>query len=184
MGTLATWLRDVLHPLVASESPVALGRVSKQVAHEPWPQPPTDAIGLFLEIDEVLLLAEDGSFVRMAQLVALLQRFPQLFLVLLPSWRLHASRSQLLSCFPDEIHGRVIGVTPFLPALWPPLRERECQAFAHRAGLARFVAVAEDASGYSEGCSFLVRTDRAIGLDDEAVSRVDARLRALGAIAA
>ncbi|KZC30051.1 MULTISPECIES: HAD domain-containing protein [unclassified Rhodanobacter] len=186
MGSLATWLRVLLNPFAEHEPASAVGKAvaPPPVTQETWPSPPADAIALFLDFDGVLHRAENGSFERMPQLVTLMQRFPQLHIVLSTNWRLHARRLQLLDYFPDAIHERLIGVTPYLPSSWPPRRERECHAFAHRAGLTRYVALDDDASGYSEGCSFLVLTDRYVGLDDDAVSRVEARLVALGAIAA
>lgn len=186
MGTLTALLRKVLNPFAEAEPVVVphTGPARPAVTQEAWPAAPADAIGMFLDFDGVLHRAENGSLERMPQLVTLMERFPQLHIILSTNWRLHARRDQLLAYFPDEIQPRLIGVTPYLPECSPPRRERECHAFAHRIGLTRYIALDDDASGFSEGCAFLVLTDRYVGLDDEAVLRVDAHLRALGAIAA
>lgn len=144
-----------------------------------WPTLPSTALILFLDFDGVMHRAENGSFERMPQLSRLLAEHPDLVVVLSTNWKVNAAPERLLALFPAELRGHVVGVTPDLADGSPFQRERECVAWAKARGLGRYIALDDDPSGFSEGCPFLVLTDRYVGLDEEAVARCSAALERL-----
>lgn len=157
--------------------PSAAGAVTEWAASgNPWPKLPHGAVVAFLDFDGVIHRAENGSFERMPLLVDLLERFPQLVIVLSTSWRLNCDPQYLLSLFPSSTHGRIVGVTPELPGARPHQREAECRAFATSTGLHRYFAIDDDWHDFSPDCPFLIRTDRHTGLDEAIIQQCAERI--------
>ena len=172
------WLRGTLFGTGANDEEESLCPAPSAQAFE-WPPVPPAAVILFLDFDGVMHRAENGSFERMPQLTRLLAEHPDLVVVLSTNWKVNADPERLLVLFPAELRGHVVGMTPDLADGSLFQRERECVAWARARGLDRYIALDDDPSGFSEGCPFLVLTDRYVGLDDEAVARCSAALKRL-----
>ncbi|VTU42056.1 MULTISPECIES: HAD domain-containing protein [unclassified Variovorax] len=135
---------------------------------------------LLLDFDGVVHRNMNGTFERMPLLEAWLLARPSVDIVISSSWRLESSLAQLRDCFASEqLHPRVVGVTPDLPDALRYQRQAEIEHYLRESARVRrpFAALDDDGSLFAPSCPFLVRTDPRIALTAEHLDELDRRLR-------
>lgn len=139
---------------------------------------------VFLDFDGVLHpgLGEDCPLVHLPRFEDVMREFA-FNVVLSTSWRQGSKLRTLRDLFSPDLRSRVIGMTPVIDRREPPYpihrRYVEIQDFLRRRAPNRaWLAIDDDARNFPPGCSQLMLTDPARGLDTETMHGLRRRLAA------
>lgn len=130
---------------------------------------------LFLDFDGVVHPRTRGTFELLPLLETWLTANPHVRVVISSTWRLEYSLEHLREGFlAQELHGRVIGVTPDMSLAAGAVRQREIESWLVMNGLqgCRRAALDDDASLFRAGCPWLVQTDYVKGLEPRHLVRL------------
>lgn len=142
------------------------------------------SLTLFLDFDGVM--HADGCpdselFIHLATFEALLEKFPEIQVVISSSWRLTQSLEQMRSRFSPAFQHRVIGVTPSIKGPHFMSREREVLAWLEfnrpEDERDRWLAIDDQPTWFSPLNERLHVTDRLVGLDENAADGLRRKLR-------
>ncbi len=132
---------------------------------------------LFLDIDGVLHRAENGSLEYMGVLESVLNKRPDVGIILSTNWRIGATRESVLRHFPHSVRERIAGANPDLDGkVADHVRFHECMYVVNVFGLTRYTFVDDTARLFPDNCRALFLTLRHEGLNESAVAALMDRM--------
>ncbi|EGT5675613.1 hypothetical protein AGJ34_21840 [Cronobacter dublinensis subsp. dublinensis] len=142
-----------------------------------WGEVVSDLHWLFLDIDGVLHRAENGSLEFMPVLSDVLNQCPYVRVILSTSWRLGASKKDVLSHFPSEMRPFIVGANPDLEGqVSEHIRWHECMSMVSRFGLTNYTFVDDTARLFPSTCPELFLTNRHEGLNEGMAEKLIVRI--------
>jgi hypothetical protein len=131
---------------------------------------------LFLDFDGVAHAYEHGTLEHLPAFEELMQRHPEIDVVISSDWRLTLNKKGLLELFSKDFRGRIVGTTPDLGSI---KRHPEVLRFVADYNIHKWIAVDDRADLFPPSCEYLFLTDKSVGLNKEWILKLESRLEAL-----
>jgi len=135
---------------------------------------------VFLDFDGVLHPGTTGTMRLAGALEALLEKYPDVRIVISSSWRMGETLDELRGWFSPSIASRIIGVTPVLAPSLRAVRQAEAESWLGANPTRHWCALDDEAELFQAGCSWLILTDSRTGLTQDTLRKLEAKLRAAG----